>query len=79
MKFITLVSALATAAMAAPSKAPTPLDVKLERSGNSEVKAVITNVGKNNLKLLKSGTFLDTAAVEKATVTKDGKFSYTGA
>ncbi|KAM5346346.1 hypothetical protein ACJ41O_009351 [Fusarium nematophilum] len=63
--------ALASMAVAAPladKRAPTPLDVQLQMQGNSKVKAVITNNGKNNLKLLKSGTFLDTAAVEKAQV-----------
>ncbi|KAF4970576.1 hypothetical protein FZEAL_10007 [Fusarium zealandicum] len=63
--------ALASMAVAAPlvdKRAPTPLDVKLQMHGNSKIKAVITNHGKNNLKLLKSGTFLDSAAVEKAQV-----------
>ncbi|KAM5382535.1 hypothetical protein ACJZ2D_002539 [Fusarium nematophilum] len=68
--------ALASMAVAAPladKRAPTPLDVQLQMQGNSKVKAVITNNGKNNLKLLKSGTFLDTAAVEKAQVFSGGK------
>ncbi|KAF5024185.1 hypothetical protein F66182_3699 [Fusarium sp. NRRL 66182] len=63
--------ALASMAVAAPlvdKRAPTPLDVKLELEGNSRVKAVITNHGKNNLKLLKVGTFLDSAPVERAQV-----------
>lgn len=72
MKFLsTLV--LASMAVAAPSKrAPTPLDVKLEMVSNSEVKATVTNNGKNNLKLFKSGTFLDSAPVEKVTVLSGG-------
>ncbi|KAM0421088.1 hypothetical protein ACHAPT_011159 [Fusarium lateritium] len=63
--------ALASMAIAAPlveKRAPTPLDVQLEMQGNSKIKAVIKNNGKNNLKLLKSGTFLDSTAVEKAQV-----------
>ncbi|KAI9151600.1 Neutral protease [Paramyrothecium foliicola] len=72
MKFLAGLT-LATLAAAAPGKAPTPLDVKLEVVGNSEVKATVTNVGKNNLKVLKTGSFLDNAAVEKARVTVDSK------
>lgn len=49
-------------------RAPTGLGVELQMEGNSKVKAIITNNGKNNLKVLKSGTFLDTSAVEKAQV-----------
>lgn len=70
--------ALASLAAAAPSamqqRAPSALDVELQMDGNSKVKATITNNGKNNLKILKTGTFLDTAAVEKAKVTSGGKF-----
>lgn len=69
--------ALASLALAAPAvqkqRAPTPLDVKLELQGNSKVKAIITNHGKNNLKVLKSGTFLDNSAVEKAQVFSGGR------
>ncbi|KAF4962730.1 hypothetical protein FSARC_9212 [Fusarium sarcochroum] len=68
--------ALASMAVAAPlvdKRAPTPLNVELQLEGNSKVKAVITNNGKNNLKLLKVGTFLDTAPVERAQVFSAGK------
>lgn len=68
--------ALASMAVAAPlveKRAPTPLNVSLEMQGNSKIKAVITNNGKSNLKLLKSGTFLDSTAVEKAQVYSGGK------
>lgn len=76
MKFLASL-ALATLAVAAPSskRAPSPLDVKLEASGNSAVKATITNNGKNDLKVLKTGTFLDSAPVEKAQVFAGGKLS----
>ncbi|KAH7311629.1 metallo-endopeptidase [Stachybotrys elegans] len=73
MKFIAGLAALVSVALAAPSRAPTPLDIKLEMVGNSAVKATVTNVGKNSLKLLKTGTFLDTSAVERVTVTSDAK------
>lgn len=75
MKFLSLVS-LATMALAAPSvekRAPTPLDVKLEMVGNSEVKATVTNTGKSNLKVFKTGTILDSAPIEKAQVYYEGK------
>lgn len=74
MKFLSFI-ALASMAMAAPSaekRAPSPLDVKLEMVGNSEVKATVTNNGKSNLKLFKTGTILDSAPVEKARVAYDG-------
>ncbi|KAH7157426.1 Deuterolysin metalloprotease family-domain-containing protein [Dactylonectria estremocensis] len=63
--------ALASLAAAVPvmeKRATVGLDVELQMQGNSKVKAVITNNGQNSLKVLKSGTFLDTSAVEKAQV-----------
>ncbi|KAM0265713.1 hypothetical protein ACHAQJ_000147 [Trichoderma viride] len=69
MKFVAGLIALAALASAAPGKAPTPLDIKLESAGNAEIKAVITNTGKNNLKIFKTGTILDNSAVEKVTIT----------
>lgn len=70
-----LLSALAFAswATAAPQKrAPSPLNVELGMVGNSEVKATVTNTGESTLKLFKTGTFLDTAPVEKAHVVSNG-------
>lgn len=49
------------------------LDVKLSAQGNTLVKAVITNTGASDINLLNKGTFLDKAAVEKVTVSSDGK------
>lgn len=72
MKFVAGLIALAALASAAPGKAPTPLDIKLESAGNAEIKAVITNTGKGNLKIFKSGTILDSSAVEKVTITSGG-------
>lgn len=72
MKFAAGLAALASLAAAAPSGAPTPLDVKLEMAGNSEVKATISNTGKNDLKVFKVGTIFDKPATEKARVTTGG-------
>lgn len=75
MKFLAGVVALASLAAAAPSGAPTPLDVKLEAAGNSgKVKATVTNNGKNDLKIFRPGTIFDNASTEKATVSTEGKF-----
>lgn len=73
MKFFTglSIAALATAASAVSlnlNKRDTPLDVKLEMVGNTEVKATVTNNGEAAVKLFKTGSFLDTAAVEKAEI-----------
>ncbi|KAL7787870.1 Deuterolysin metalloprotease family domain-containing protein [Trichoderma ceciliae] len=68
MKFVAGLLALAALATAAPGKAPTPLDIKLESAGNAEIKAVITNTGKNNLRIFKTGTILDSSAVEKVKI-----------
>ncbi|KAL8784756.1 MAG: hypothetical protein Q9213_003787 [Squamulea squamosa] len=46
--------------------------VTLSSAGGSVVKALIKNNAKESFKFLKSGTFLDSAPVEKATVFKDG-------
>jgi hypothetical protein len=48
------------------------LDVKLTATGNTIVKASITNTGSTPLNLFNKGTFLDSAAVEKVTVSADG-------
>ncbi|KAK2592334.1 hypothetical protein QQS21_009953 [Conoideocrella luteorostrata] len=68
MKFLAGLAALVSLAAAAP-QAPTPLDVKLEMTGNSAVKATITNNGKNNLKIFRTGTILDSSAVQKTRIT----------
>lgn len=53
--------------------------VTLSSAGGSVVKASIKNNGKETLKFLKSGTFLDSAPVDKATVFKDGNpVTFTG-
>jgi deuterolysin len=77
MKFVAGLIALAALASAAPGKAPTPLDIKLESAGNAEIKAVITNTGKSNLKIFKTGTILDSSAVEKVIISSGGILSKT--
>jgi hypothetical protein len=52
-----------------------PLDVKLEMQGNSEVKIVVTNNAERSLKLLKVGTLLDSIPVEKVAVSSKGKLA----
>jgi hypothetical protein len=52
-----------------------PLDVKLEMQGNSEVKAVVTNNADRSLKLLKVGTLLDSIPIEKVAVSSKGMFA----
>ena len=73
MKFLAGL-AMATLAAAAPGfkRAPTPLEVQIERVGNSGIKAVVTNNGQKTLRLLKDGSFLDPAAVEHAHVFQGG-------
>ncbi|RYP77822.1 hypothetical protein DL771_000919 [Monosporascus sp. 5C6A] len=71
MKVLTGVSLLASLASAVSvdlGKRDSPLDVKLEMVGNTAVKASITNNGETDLKLFKTGSFLDEAAVEKVDV-----------
>ncbi|KAI5464868.1 Deuterolysin metalloprotease family-domain-containing protein [Mariannaea sp. PMI_226] len=68
--------AIASLAAAAPTpvvptkeeSVPVGLGVSLQMDGNSKVKAIVTNNGKNDLKVLKSGTFLDSSAVEKTQI-----------
>ncbi|KAF3048745.1 hypothetical protein E8E11_003755 [Didymella keratinophila] len=50
-----------------------PLKVELEFTGNTAVKALIRNTGSEDLKLFKTGTFLDDTHVEKVEVFKTGE------
>jgi deuterolysin len=70
MKFfaVAAVASLANAVSLDFNKRDSALDVKLELTGNTAVKAVITNTGSEDLKVLKTGSFLDKAAVEKVNV-----------
>ncbi|KAF2678357.1 hypothetical protein K458DRAFT_423058 [Lentithecium fluviatile CBS 122367] len=70
MKFfaLTAIASLANAVSLDFNKRDSTLDVKLELTGNTEVKASITNTGSEDLKVLKTGSFLDEAAVEKVSI-----------
>ncbi|KAI0392270.1 neutral protease 2-like protein [Xylariaceae sp. FL0594] len=69
MKFLGNV-ALFTSIVSAASlgKSTGPLAVQIEKVGNSGLKATITNTGSEALKVLKTGTILDSAPVEKVQV-----------
>lgn len=71
MKYITIASCLASLAAGASvdvTKRSSPLDVELEKLGNSVVKAVITNNGAEAIQILKTGSIFDDLAVEKTEV-----------
>lgn len=71
MKFLASVSLLASAASAMSiqtGKRDTPLDVKLEVVGNTDIKATITNTGSTALKIFKTGSILDSNPVEKTSI-----------
>lgn len=76
MKFIIGAALLASLVAAAPSAVrddpASPLSVRLEMAGNSQVRAVFTNTGEETLKLLKTGTVFSKHATRKASVTADG-------
>lgn len=76
MKFLSFV-ALASMAAAAPSnkKRAAALDVAIEQISNTEVRAIISNNGVNNLKVLKTGTILDDKPVEKVQIFQNSKSS----
>lgn len=76
MMFLGNVALLASLASAASmGKRAAPLNVQLEQVGNSGVKATITNTGAEDLKVLKVGTILDSAPVEKVQVFHGSKYS----
>jgi Deuterolysin metalloprotease (M35) family len=68
----TLAALVSSKAIKLDKRAPA-LDVKLSAQGNTLVKAVVTNTGSSAVNLLNKGTFLDNAAVEKVTVSSDGR------
>lgn len=80
MKAAAVVSCLASLANAAvvsfdkraTSSSASPLDVKIEHVGNSEVKATITNTGSSSLRVLKAGSLFDESPVEKTKVSQGG-------
>jgi deuterolysin len=71
MKFLTPITALAALASAASvdvNKRATPLEVTLEKVGNTKVIAKVTNTGAKGLNLFNKGTILDSQPVEKLVV-----------
>ncbi|CAO2658190.1 Nn.00g059130.m01.CDS01 [Neocucurbitaria sp. VM-36] len=70
---IAALASLASAVSVALNKRDSPLSVTLEQTGNTDVKAVITNTGSEDLKLFKTGTFLDDSHVEKVEVFQGGE------
>lgn len=77
MKFLTGLSLVASA-LAIPTEVTrrdNPLKVEIESVGNSAVKAVVTNTGSEPIKLMKTGSILDKAAVEKAEIFSGGKWA----
>jgi deuterolysin len=77
MKFQVLsvlaLASLATAVSDALDKRDSPLAVSLEVTDNTNVKATIKNTGTEDLKLFKTGTFLDDSHVEKVEVFRSGE------
>jgi deuterolysin len=69
---VAALASLASAVSAALDKEGSPLSVSLEVTDNTAVKATIKNTGSEDLKLFKTGTFLDDAHVEKVEVFKAG-------
>lgn len=58
----------ASAARVNVHKRASPVQVKLESVGNSAVKASFTNTGSEPIKIFKTGSVLDSTAVEKAEI-----------
>lgn len=70
MKFLSIAAliSLVNAVSIDLARRESPLDVQLEVTGNTAVKASITNTGSEDLKVLKTGSFLDKSPVEKVEV-----------
>ncbi|KAI1144915.1 metallo proteinase [Nemania diffusa] len=70
MRAIAIISCLITLAHAAAVNlgGESPLVVKIEQVGNSEVKASITNTGNEALRVLRAGSILDSSPIEKVKI-----------
>lgn len=69
MKAAAVVSCLLGMANAvAVSKRESPLNIEIQQVGNSGVKASITNTSSKPLKIVKTGSILDSSAIEKSKV-----------
>ncbi len=74
MKVFIVAAGLAAAALGAP--ASPPLDVKLQIVDNSNIKAVITNNGPNDITVVTTGSILGPAPVPKVKVFSGGSYQY---
>jgi hypothetical protein len=76
MKFLACLSLLASALAVRldVAKRDSPLKVEIQSVGNSAVKAVVTNTGSEPIRLMKTGSILDKAAVEKAEIFSGGMY-----
>ena len=59
------------------AKRDSPLDVKIELNGNTAVKALITNTGGEDIKILKTGTLFEDLPTEKVEVFQGSKYKTT--
>lgn len=77
MKFLAGLSLIASALAARMdvTKRDSPLKVDIQSVGNSAVKAVITNTGSEPIRLMKTGSILDKAAIEKAEIFSGGTYT----
>lgn len=78
MKLSTTFLLSGSLAIAAPSNLAaqdsSSVDVKIESAGNTRVKVTVTNTGAENLRLLKTGSFLSDAPVRKVNVFSEGNY-----
>jgi deuterolysin len=80
MKVFANIVALAALAAAAPPAAPNSptVEVKLEMQDNSNVKAVVTNMGSEEIKIFKHSGLLGKGPIRKVQVSSAGELaSYT--
>jgi deuterolysin len=69
---VSCLAAMADAVAVNPIKEKSPLVVKIDRVGNSEVKATVTNTGDVALRVLRTGSILDSSPIEKVKVSQGG-------
>ena len=78
MKSCIIAAALATLATAARidvsrRQSQGPVDIKIEMTGNTTVRAAITNQGEADLPVMKPGSIFDPKPVKKVDVSRNGK------
>ena len=76
MKVISFAALLALANASVVTKRASPLDVKLELTDNTNVKAAITNTGSEAIKVFKTGSIFGQHATEKAQVFQGSKLQF---